>query len=204
MISNKLKWIQMNQNDFNWFMSINCHEAKKLTCNSHCPSLVGSRRQWEINCDRNLEILKLFQLIKKQQIEITDLFCDWFEKDFSRILKFLVQCTITLIGSFHVLYRTYYFVYQFYSRKMVLVQSSFHTTWASLGIWNGARTRLTRLKWKWTRKLTRTRGHETHQYFFMKHENDGTRKYSVKANKNKKNSNAISKWVWPQCDYMRA
>ena len=31
-------------------------------------------------------------------------------------------------GSFHVLQLTYHFVYQFYSRTMVLVQSSFHTT----------------------------------------------------------------------------
>ena len=35
-------------------------------------------------------------------------------------------------GPFHVLQLTYHFVYQFYSRIIVLVQSSFHTTWASL------------------------------------------------------------------------
>ena len=37
-----------------------------------------------------------------------------------------------VIVSYHVLYLTYHFVYQFYSRTLVLVQSSFHTTWTSL------------------------------------------------------------------------
>ena len=36
------------------------------------------------------------------------------------------------VGPFHVLYLTYHFVCQFYSGIIVLVQSSFHTTWASL------------------------------------------------------------------------
>ena len=33
---------------------------------------------------------------------------------------------------------------------------------AIVDIWNGARIKLTRLKWKWTRTQTRTRGHETY------------------------------------------
>ena len=35
-------------------------------------------------------------------------------------------------GPFHLLLLIYHFVYQFYSRIIALVQSSFHTTWASL------------------------------------------------------------------------
>ena len=34
--------------------------------------------------------------------------------------------------AFHVLLLTYHFIYKFYPSMMVLVQSSFHTTWASL------------------------------------------------------------------------
>ena len=40
--------------------------------------------------------------------------------------------TQIVIGPFHDLQLTYHFVYQFYSRMMVLDQPSFYTTWASL------------------------------------------------------------------------
>ena len=43
-----------------------------------------------------------------------------------------VSCEVNLYGLFHVLYLTYQIVSQSYSRVMVLVQLSFHTTWASL------------------------------------------------------------------------
>ena len=49
------------------------------------------------------------------------------------------------------------------SWTMVLVQSSFHTTWATLF---EMELELTRMKWKWTITQTRTRGHETHHYKF--------------------------------------
>ena len=55
----------------------------------HSLSFFG--RQWEINCDKNLEILELLQSIKKEQVEIRDLFFDWFEIHGSEISKNLVH-----------------------------------------------------------------------------------------------------------------
>ena len=48
----------------------------------------------------------------------------------THLIKFskTVSCEVNLYGLFHVLYLTYQIVSQSYSRVMVLVQLSFHTT----------------------------------------------------------------------------